>query len=216
MTRAHDPLPPEEGEIRTRWSEVSGGIDAAHAYAQRFTALAEQGMDLHGEARLVTSLRPPPSRVLDAGCGFGRVAIELTRLGHTCVGVDADRHLVEIARDREPSVPFVWADLADLDLRTQAFDVVVMAGNVVPYLADGTLARVLGRLHDHLVPGGLLVAGFAVGGELPRHAALVRVEDYDRAAFAAGLSLHHRWATWSRDPGPGEGTYQVSVHARPA
>ena len=33
-------------EIRTRWSEVSGGIDAAHAYQQRFDALAEQGWEI--------------------------------------------------------------------------------------------------------------------------------------------------------------------------
>ena len=47
-------------EIRTRWSEVSGGIEAAYAYRQRFDDLVAQGVDVHGEARLVTALRPPP------------------------------------------------------------------------------------------------------------------------------------------------------------
>ena len=41
------------------------------AYVQRFRDLAEQGMDLVGEARLVDAMLPRGSRVLDAGCGPG-------------------------------------------------------------------------------------------------------------------------------------------------
>jgi len=49
------------------------------AYQARFDALAERGVDIHGEARFVMSFEP--SSVLDAGCGTGRVAIELARQG---------------------------------------------------------------------------------------------------------------------------------------
>ena len=84
-------------EIRTRWSEVSGGIDAAHAYQRRFDELASGGADLDGEARFVHGLHEAPVRVLDAGCGTGRVATELTRLGHDVVGVDADAAMIEVA-----------------------------------------------------------------------------------------------------------------------
>ena len=45
----------------------------SHAYVQRFRRLAEQGQDLVGEARLVDAMLQRESRVLDAGCGFGRV-----------------------------------------------------------------------------------------------------------------------------------------------
>ena len=69
-----------EGEPRTRWSEVSGGIGAATAYQQRFDDLAASGVDIHGEAAFVEALLPPPARVLDAGCGTGRVATQLTAL----------------------------------------------------------------------------------------------------------------------------------------
>ena len=56
----------------------------------------------------------------------------------------------------------------------------------------------------HLVPGGLLVAGFS----------LVRgygVDDYDAHARAVGLELVERFATWDRAPFAG-GAYAVSVH----
>ncbi len=206
--------PPSRPGPPTRWSEVQHGPAAARAYRQRFLDLAEQGADLHGEARFVTELAPPPSRVLDAGCGYGRVASELTRLGHYAVGVDADPDLVALAQE-DPRTPFVVADLSTLDLRhEQEFHVVLLAGNVVPFLADGTLPATLERLAAHLVPGGHLVAGFGLAGSLPDGAAPVDVRDYDRWARAAGLSFIARWSTWDRQPFTPASDYALSVHRR--
>ena len=44
-------------------------------YQRRFDALATAGKDVHGEAAFVMAMEP--GSVLDAGCGTGRVAIEL-------------------------------------------------------------------------------------------------------------------------------------------
>lgn len=196
----------------TRWSALFSGPEAAAAYRRRFLDLEERGEDLHGEARFVTELAPPPSRVLDAGCGFGRVASKLTRLGHTAIGVDADEHLIALARE-DPDTRFVVADLATLDLRTeQEFHVVVMAGNVVPYLADGTLPAVIGRLADHIAPGGHLVSGFALGDAVPEAAAAVDLRVYDRLADAAGLSFIARYATWDKRPWVPGDPFAVTVH----
>ncbi|MFF5324234.1 class I SAM-dependent methyltransferase [Janibacter hoylei] len=199
-------------EIRTRWSEVSGGIDAAHAYQQRFDALAEQGVDLDGEARFVHALHEAPARILDAGCGTGRVASTLTALGHDVVGVDADGAMIEVARERDDTTRFVHADLATLTLTGQAFDVIVLAGNVVPFLADGTLVDVLRRLRAHLTTDGRLVCGWALPGHQPPGAAAVDADDVDRAAFAADLSLVVRYSSWDRDPWPGDGSWALTVH----
>ncbi|GAA4403245.1 class I SAM-dependent methyltransferase [Fodinibacter luteus] len=199
----------------TRWSALQSGPEAAHAYRKRFLDLEASGEDVHGEARFVTRLTPPPSRVLDAGCGFGRVASELTRLGHTAIGVDADEHLIELARE-DPDTRFFVADLSTLALRTeQEFHCILMAGNVVPYLADGTLPAVLDRLAAHLAPGGYLVAGFGLTpGALPAEAAVVDLRMYDRLAEAAGLSFIARYATWDKGPFVPGATYAVSVHRR--
>ncbi|GGL25758.1 hypothetical protein GCM10012283_04880 [Phycicoccus endophyticus] len=204
--------PPNRPGPPTRWSRRQHGPEAARAYRQHFLDLAADGADLHGEARFVTTLVPPPSRVLDAGCGYGRVASELTRLGHDVLGVDADPDLLALARE-DADTRFVLADLSTLDLRTeQEFHVAVLAGNVVPYLADGTLAQVLERLGAHLAPGGYLVAGFALPGALPPGAAPVDPGDYDRWARAAGLSFIARYSSWDRAPFAPDGDYALTVH----
>ena len=208
MATPHAPSP-------TRWSALQSGPEAAADYRKRFLDLEAAGTDIHGEARFITTLVPPPSRVLDAGCGFGRVASKLTRLGHTAIGVDADEHLIDLARE-DVDTRFFVADLATLNLRTeQEFHCVVMAGNVVPYLADGTLPAVLERLASHLAPGGYLVAGFGLSGAaLPERAAVVDLRVYDRLAEAAGLSFINRYATWDQHPYVPGGSYAVSVHRR--
>ena len=87
------------------------------------------------------------------------------------------------------------------------FDLVVLAGNVLIFVAHGTEHLAVERCAAHLRPGGLLVAGFQVkpGGYDP--GAL------DADAAAAGLELVERWSTWDRAPFTG-GDYQVSVHRR--
>ena len=202
-----------EEEPRTRWSEVSGGLGAATAYQQRFDDLAARGMDIHGEAAFVESLVPPPARILDAGCGTGRVATQLTSLGYHCVGVDADADMIGVAQQRDPATHWARQDISALELRSQAFNLAVLAGNVVPLLAPGTLLRAVQRLAAHLQPGGLLVAGFGLDGEhLPPGCPVTPLADYDRACVVAGLSFVRRFATWDRESWRPESGYAVSVH----
>jgi ubiquinone/menaquinone biosynthesis C-methylase UbiE len=202
-----------EMEPRTRWSEVSGGPGAATAYQKRFDDLAASGVDIHGEAVFVASLMAPPVRILDAGCGTGRVAIQLTSLGYHCVGVDADADMVAVAEQRDPGTTWVRQDLSRLQLRSQAFEVAVMAGNVVPLLARGTLLSAVARVAAHLQPGGLLVSGFGLdAAHLPTGCPVTPLADYDRACEVAGLSFLRRYATWERSPWVPGGGYSVSVH----
>ena len=173
-------------------------------YQARFDSIATEGGDVHGEATLVRSLGP--SSVLDAGCGTGRVAIELARHGIDVVGVDLDASMLATARRLAPEIPWHLSDLAGLDLGT-SFDVVVMAGNVPLFTSPGTEPALVAGVAAHVGPEGRLVAGFS----LDRGYA---VEDYDAHCAAAGLVPEARYATWSREPYAG-GTYAVSVHRRP-
>jgi len=192
----------------SRW-EAGGG----EQYAARFDALAARGTDVHGEAALCESLVPPGARVLDAGCGTGRVAIRLQENGYDCVGVDLDPSMLDVAKARAPQVRWVQSDIADLDLG-ETFDLVVVAGNVVPLVAEGTEAEALRRLTDHLVPTGILVTGFGLDrAHLPPTAGVVTTEDYDRWCVAAGLDLDRRLATWAGEPYVGGG-YAVNIHRR--
>ena len=195
-----------------RWLAETGGTGGP-AYAQRFRDLAASGADLHGEARQVDRLTREttggaPGRVLEAGCGTGRVALELARRGHQVTGIDIDPSMiVEARRATQDNMRFVEGDLMDLtDLVDGPFDVVAAPGNVVVYLTPGTEADVVAQLVSVVRPGGLLVAGFALG----RH---VSAQHYDDWCRAAGATLVHRWATWDGEPLAG-GDYAVMVHRR--
>ena len=191
-------------EGTNRWLAEAG--DRSQTYDQRWEELAAAGRNIHGEADLVESLGP--RSVLDAGCGTGRVAVELARRGIEVIGVDVDAGMLDKARAKAPDLPWVLADLARLDLG-RTFDVVVMAGNVMIFLAPGTEAEVVAAAARHLPPGGALVAGFSLEpGRLD-------LATYDRHAAAAGLELADRWATWDRQPFTAGGQYAVSVHRRP-
>jgi SAM-dependent methyltransferase len=186
-----------------RWLAEAAGRSAA--YDRRWEELAAAGHQVHGEADLVASLSP--ESVLDAGCGTGRVAVELARRGIGVTGVDVDPSMLDVARAKAPDLDWVLGDLAEIDLGRR-FDVVLLAGNVMIFLAPGTEARVVANLGRHVAPGGALVAGFSLEpGRLDLGA-------YDGHAAAAGLSPAQRWATWDRDPFVG-GDYAVSVHRRP-
>jgi SAM-dependent methyltransferase len=191
-------------EGTNRWLAEAG--DRSQTYDQRWEELAAAGRNIHGEADLVESIGP--RSVLDAGCGTGRVAVELARRGIEVIGVDVDAGMLDKARAKAPDLPWVLADLARLDLG-RTFDVVVMAGNVMIFLAPGTEAEVVAAAARHLPPGGALVAGFSLEpGRLD-------LATYDRHAAAAGLELADRWATWDRQPFTAGGQYAVSVHRRP-
>ncbi|HTW21534.1 MAG TPA: class I SAM-dependent methyltransferase [Mycobacteriales bacterium] len=198
----------------SRWATATGG-QGVEAFNARFAALAAAGADLHGEARFVASLARAGGLVLDAGCGTGRVALKLAELGFRCVGIDSDPAMLAQARETSTDVRWVLADLLDVDQLAEHFDLVVTAGNVMPLLAPGTEAEVVGLLADRLAPGGLLVAGFGLDpAHLPLAEAPFGLPDYDRWCAAAGLELVERFATWDRTPYE-SGGYAVSVHRRP-
>lgn len=188
----------------SRWLEETGGT-SGEEYAARFAALAATGTDLHGEARYVDALLDPGARVLDAGCGTGRVAIELARVGHQVTGVDSDASMLEVAR-RTAGITWELGDLATLDLG-ERFDLVVAAGNVMVFLAPGTEAAVVQRCAAHLRPGGLLISGWRTDR--------LAVPPYDAWAAAAGLEPVARHATWDGDPWAEGADWCVAVDRLP-
>ena len=196
---------------------VGGGQRGAD-YDSRWAQLAAAGRDVHGEAGLVQSLLAAapitgigsPGSVLDAGCGTGRVAVELADRGLDVVGVDLDPTMLQTARDKRPDLRWVAADLADPVAMAfgRTFDAAVLAGNVMIFVTPGTEGAVLANVAANLVPGGVVVAGFSLrpGGLDPAA--------YDRLADGAGLDLVDRWATWDKAPFVPGGDYAVSVHRR--
>ncbi|TNM67747.1 class I SAM-dependent methyltransferase [Streptomyces sp. NP160] len=196
-----------------RVATAQHGPGYADAYAERFRALAADGQDVDGEARCVQRLLLPPARVLDAGCGTGRVAARLSEAGYDVVGCDADAAMVEVARREHPDLPWLVADLAELEPRETGgcFDAVLLAGNVVPFLA-GSLASAAQRCAQLLRPGGLLVAGFGLDADhLPEGCDAVPLAVVLEVFGVAGLEPRQQWSTWGGDPLTGGDGYAVLV-----
>ena len=196
---------------QTRWeARVEADPNHSHWYADRFRRMAAEGADLAGEARLVDAMVPRGARVLDAGCGPGRVGSELHARGHHVVGVDVDPVLIEAARADHPGPDWRVGDLAELDLLADGvapFDVVLCAGNVITFVAEGTEPEVLRRMGAHLAPGGRVVVGFGAAHGYPY------ARFFDDVA-AAGLELDLALGTWDLRPFTPDGQFLVAVLSR--
>lgn len=134
-------------------------IDAIFAdprLARLYDALNPVEEDLLG---LVEFAGDRSLRVLDLGCGTGRLALMLAERGHDVVGVDPAAAMLEVARtrDRGGRVRWIEADARGLDLGDDRFDLVVMTGNVFQvFLTDDDARAVLASARRHLAPGGRL------------------------------------------------------------
>ena len=205
----------------TLWERVARGIngeDYATAYADRIraatTTAAAAGEDPHGEATAVERLVSPPARVLDAGCGTGRIAIRLADREYEVTGVDVDASMLDIARHEAPALDWREADLSSFDLGS-TYDLVLLAGNILPLLEPGTLGATCARLAAHLARNGLLVCGFGLDAEhLPQGCPVLPLDEVDAAMAAAGLQPVERWSTWSGATFDETSGYVVTQHAR--
>jgi len=181
-------------------------------YIERFRAMARAGEDLAGEARFVDAMAPRGARILDAGCGPGRLGGVLAKAGHDVVGVDVDPALIEAAEHDHPGPRWLVGDLAELDLPARGivepFDVIVAAGNVMAFLAPSTRVQVLRRLRAHLAGDGRAVTGFGAGRDY-------QFTEFLDDAATAGLAPDLLLSTWDLRPFADDSDFLVAV-LRPA
>ena len=181
-------------------------------YIERFRAMARAGDDLFGEARFVDAMAPRGARILDAGCGPGRLGGYLATVGHDVVGVDVDPVLIEAAEQDYPGPRWLVGDLAELDLPARGiaepFDVIVSAGNVMAFLAPSTRVQVLNRLRAHVADDGRAAIGF---GAYREYEFADFLNDAADAGFAPDLLL----STWDMRPFADDADFLVAL-LRPA
>lgn len=193
----------------SQWEKIVEA-DPAHStrYVERFRTMAARGQDIVGEARLIDAMLVRGSRVLDAGCGPGRVGGHLHDAGHEVVGVDVDPVLIDAAEHDHPGPTWLVGDLADLDLPargvTAGFDVIVCAGNVVTFVAPSTRRDVLAGFARHVGPDGRVVVGFGAGRDYP-------FADFLDDATSSGLSVDVLLSTWDLRPFTDDSDFLVAV-----
>jgi SAM-dependent methyltransferase len=143
----------------------------------RWAAEADDG-DQHLIGAVMAGARPG-ARVLDAGCGPGRLTAALTaagrHLGTSTLGVDVSTVAVGLARAR--GVTAVRADILapPLSLRERRWDRILLAdGNLG---IGGDPARLLRRTSTLLAPGGRIVADVRAEGDVVRGPAWIESVD---------------------------------------
>ncbi|MEZ2121375.1 class I SAM-dependent methyltransferase [Corynebacterium sp. CCM 9203] len=194
------------------WKEVlAANPDHSEQYAARWRTFAAQGRDLDGEARLLDALaRRRGARILDAGCGTGRVGGVLATRGHQVTGVDLDPVLISHARADFPDCRWEVGDLTVGEIPGRDYDLIVSAGNVMTFLPVDGRVSALRYLAGVLAENGRMVIGFGAGRGYG-------FDEFIDDTVEAGLQPQHRWSTWEADPFTPESDFQVAVlvHGRP-
>jgi SAM-dependent methyltransferase len=144
----------------------------------------------------------PPSRVLDAGCGWGTTLTKLERVGYRATGADISRRALE--RLDRPDRELVEVDLtkplpAD---EVAGFDA-VLALDVIEHLDDDRAA--VGRLGELTRPGGYVVASvparpdlFSEFDSIQGHRRRYLPDTLEKAFHVADLELERIfwWGAW--------------------
>jgi len=190
---------------------IAADPEHSHRYAARWRRLASEGHDLDGEARMLDAMAARGTRILDAGCGTGRVGGRLAQSGHTVVGVDVDPALIDYAKSDFPESTWLVSDLAVLDLREAGipdpFDLIFAAGNVLGFLAPTTRVPALENLRNHLTENGRVVLAYGAGRGYA-------FDDFFADLSAAGLTLDLALSTWELHPFTDQSDFLVAIASR--
>lgn len=108
-------------------------------------------------------------RILDLGCGTGRLAIPLCRSGKQVTGLDAMPTMIDHARRKAAGLPIRWidGDFRDFDLG-EAYDLAISCAHAFQgLLTEDDQQRFLACTARHVVPGGMLA--FDTRNPSPQH-----------------------------------------------
>lgn len=190
------------------WREITAN-NPAHSenYAARWRDLLAEGSDIVGEARLIDAMAPRGARILDAGCGQGRIGGYLAQQGHDVLGTDLDPVLIGHARSTYPDARWVVGDLGTDPIPEENFDLIVSAGNVMGFLGEESRRPALENLHRVLAPQGRAVIGYGAGRGWD-------FGDFLTVAEEVGLVLENAYETWDLHPFREDSDFLVAVFTR--
>lgn len=156
MSSPEDPL--GLGSVRRAYNTV------AEDYANRLPdTRAEARLDLamvDAFAEAVTS--GDEARVLDAGCGTGRMSRYLAERGCLVEGIDLSPTMIAMARRDHPGLVFTVASLTDLPFPDDEFAGVMLWYSMI-HMPPAGQARIFAEVARVLSPAGYVLVGFQCG-----------------------------------------------------
>ncbi len=142
-------------DMDKRPERVAGMFDAVAKRYDLTNALLSVGSAPLWRLATVRAVAPAPGeRILDVAAGTGTSSAALARSGATVVGVDISEGMIELARQRHPTIEFQVADAERLPFGDDEFDAVTVSFGLrnveSPLVALAEMYRVT-------KPGGRLV-----------------------------------------------------------
>lgn len=134
-------------------------------------SVSEEAYWASGEAQanLLATVIPAGSKVLDFGCGDGRVAIPMADLGYEVTAADASQRMLDRLAERAPALTTVQAaaDGIAAHLGRRRMDAVYSLAVLIHHSYDDCLA-IVGKLRAATKLGGILVLDWPVSDRLYR------------------------------------------------
>lgn len=118
------------------------------------------------QARLLAEELPLGARVMDFGCGDGRVAIPLRAMGFDVTGVDASPRMLAALTERDPDLTTFQSDSSDFSkhLGRRKFDAVYCLAVLIHHDYD-TGEQLVERLRSVVKKGGILALDWPTSNE---------------------------------------------------
>ncbi|MEU5900572.1 class I SAM-dependent methyltransferase [Streptomyces venezuelae] len=122
------------------------------------------------QADMLASVIPDGAKVLDFGCGDGRVAVPMAGLGYDVTAIDASQRMLDRLTERAPDVTTVQADADGIaaHLGRRRMDAVYALAVLIHHNWADCL-HIIGRLRAATKLGGILVLDWPVS-ETPEEA----------------------------------------------
>ena len=158
------------------------------------------------QAVMLADVLKPASRVVDFGCGDGRVTIPLAAAGHHVTGADASAAMLARLTERAPDIPTIQSTGPDLaQALGRKTDAVVALAVLIHHGYDDGAAIVRG-LAQAVKKGGLLVLDWPTSARPHERAAWIDVTTWSvdqQQAVAAEVGLAPvetdlPWSVWRR------------------
>ena len=187
MPDAKNPVSPSGAvfdEISDYWAEIAEAHDT-----EKQVAFAKNSLDQTGV-------------VLDLGCGSGRHAIRLSKMGYDVVGLDISHRLLKIAlakaKEAESCLALVRADMRFLPFTTDIFHGVISLDSTLGYFpSEDDDRRSLKEVARTLVEGNVFLLDVFNGERMFSGSYKLRFQDllFPLAKFS-GLFMLFRWSEY--------------------
>lgn len=147
---------------------------------------------LLGQYTRKKGLSPQEIRILDIGCGSGRISSEMANLGYQVIGIDFSEEAVRKAQEKG-----IQAKRANLDEgipeTSDSFDI-VWAGDIVEHVFDPIgLLREASRVLKH--GGAILITIPSDVGIVSRIKMLFGISHQEQMYYSSGFYKHHTFFT---------------------